>query len=105
MKAPTKAERKLHQRMREMGCACCLFVYHWPDSPADIHHLIEGGRRLGHDRVIPLCPIHHRQGTAEHPSVHSVNGCHGGHAEFKRVHGVDDRELESMALEYLGVAA
>jgi hypothetical protein len=29
-------------------------------NPADVHHLLSGGRRRGNRYTIPLCPWHHR---------------------------------------------
>lgn len=42
-----------------MGCIACRergFGY----VPPDIHHLLSGGVRIGHDATIPLCAHHHR---------------------------------------------
>jgi len=72
-----------------MGCAVCLFHLRIEDTPAEIHHILEGQRRISHSHVLPLCSIHHRQGTAQHPSRHSVNGCHGGLDIFERTYGTE----------------
>lgn len=58
-KQPTKAERARFQRLQEMGCICCRIFAGRYRAP-DIHHLVEGGRRLGHSYTIPLCEWHHR---------------------------------------------
>lgn len=64
---PTKAEAEWMDRIVECGCLACrqdfnLFV------PAEVHHLLRGGHRMGHLFTIPLCPMHHRQGPfARHP--------------------------------------
>lgn len=43
----------------DIGCiACVLDGRH--GTPPDIHHLVEGRKRLGDDHTIPLCPWHHR---------------------------------------------
>jgi hypothetical protein len=58
-KSPTKAERARFENMLRLGCVACAFLELW--SPADeVHHLILGGRRMGHDYTIPLCRGHHR---------------------------------------------
>lgn len=72
-----------------MGCAVCHFHLRIEDSPAEIHHILAGQRRISHSHVLPLCSIHHRQGTAQHPSRHSVNGCHGGLDIFERTYGTE----------------
>ena len=90
---PTKSQQKLHDDLREMGCAVSKFVFGHDETPAEIHHLLDGNRRISHDHVIPLAPIFHRQGTKQYPSYHSVNGSHGGKAAFKAAYGVDDFDL------------
>lgn len=59
-KAPTKAQkRRMRLLKEEVGCMACRL-----DGlgyvPPDIHHLLSGGRRIGHDATVPLCPWHHR---------------------------------------------
>jgi len=31
-------------------------------TPAEVHHMLSGGRRMGHLFTIPLCYLHHRSG-------------------------------------------
>ena len=90
----TKSERIHQQQLRDMGCCVCKFVMGIDDSPAEIHHIVSGGRRLGESHVIPLCPTHHRQGVAGHPSRHSVNGNHGGRAAFEAAYGTEFELME-----------
>lgn len=55
-----KSEALHLDRVQQLGCIAC-----WIDglySPAEIHHLLEGGRRIGHKYVLPLCFPHHRGG-------------------------------------------
>lgn len=58
----TKHERR-RLRMQEHGCIAC-FKFGIPGQPPDMHHLNfdnkAGGKRLGVNIVIPLCPWHHR---------------------------------------------
>ena len=53
----TKDEKKYLSRVAELGCFIC-------GGLAEIHHIRTGqGRmRASHYDVIPLCPIHHRNG-------------------------------------------
>ena len=95
-------ERRIHAALREMGCCVSLFVFDEPDTPADIHHIVEGGKRLGHQFVIPLAPIFHRQGTEQYPSIHSVNGKHGSKRLFAERYGFDEYELLKKCEQYLG---
>lgn len=53
MKAPNKAEKAHHARLREMGCLIC-------HAPASIHHERPMGAKTDHKLVLPLCPYHHQ---------------------------------------------
>jgi hypothetical protein len=56
---PTKAElRRFTLLARDVGCLACR--KDGRANFADIHHLVEGGRRRGHSESAPLCPWHHR---------------------------------------------
>lgn len=62
-KTATKAQRRRFTDLQMVGCICCRLEGIAGDGhpePADIHHITMGGRRLGHDYTIPLCPWHHR---------------------------------------------
>lgn len=71
-RAPTPEERAWMNAITAHGCVACRqdgrgFV------PAAVHHILRGGRRLGHLWTIPLCdPGHHQNGqpaglTSRHP--------------------------------------
>ncbi len=56
--APTKAQQKRFEIIFELGCvACILRGIH--KNPPQIHHIVEGKKRLGHDYTLALCPFHH----------------------------------------------
>lgn len=57
----TKLEKRWLNAITELGCIVCL-VFDRLFSPAEPHHLLDGGRRRGHLFTIPLCPGHHRFG-------------------------------------------
>ena len=67
-KTPTKAEREWMDRAREYGCVACLQDGH--QSPASVHHIVQGNRRLGHLFTLPLCEMHHQGDGRQVPSVH-----------------------------------
>jgi hypothetical protein len=67
-KTPTKQEREWMARIADHACVACLQDGH--ETPASVHHIIQGNRRMGHLFTIPLCPAHHT-GT-EVPSVHNA---------------------------------
>ena len=55
----TKAERERIASFRHIGCIAAHLNGRF-DSQYDVHHLTEGGRRLGHLFTIPLSPWAHR---------------------------------------------
>ena len=67
-KTANKAEREWMAAIAEHGCVACH--KDGQHSPASVHHITQGYRRLGHLFTIPLCYDHH-QGDGKHiPSVH-----------------------------------
>ena len=55
----TKAELRRTQLLtRECGCLACKQWGMYRE--ADLHHILSGGRRMGHSYAIPLCEWHHR---------------------------------------------
>ena len=58
-KAPTKADKRRFLALQDYGCVCCRIEGDGHRDP-DIHHIVEGGRRLGHQYTLGLCPYHHR---------------------------------------------
>lgn len=48
----------MHNIATYCGCLPCL-VYGRKDMHAQVHHVVEGGKRVGHDCTIGLCPWHH----------------------------------------------
>jgi len=105
-KTLTKAEKQLHNDLRNIGCSLCRFVYGVDmdagnvESVTAIHHLEGKTKPNAHRVVIPLCDLHHQYGSKEQPSIHA-NGSVGGKADFKRVHGVTEYELLEMCETYL----
>ena len=86
MKQPTKADRERFDRIAAMGCLVC-------GGAATIHHVTGYADRMGrltrrHDRVVPLCPMHHQavfDPYASDPvSVERLN-----HRGFYDRHGID----------------
>ena len=55
-------------RISALPCIACEQDGH--ESPAGVHHIVQGNRRLGHLFTIPLCPIHHTGDGRIVPSVH-----------------------------------
>ena len=95
MKSPTKADRERFNRIAAMGCLVC-------GGPAEIHHVTGYGDRKGraprrNDRVVPLCPLHHRAGCDPYASA-PVSVERLGHMGFFQEHGIDlMKEAEGLA--------
>ena len=94
MKSPTKADKERFARIAALGCLVC-------GGAATIHHVtasIHGGRLTRrHDRVVPLCPMHH-QAVFDPYANRPVSVENLGHFGFWKQHGIDLlRESERLA--------
>jgi len=85
----TIAEQRWMDAITDLGCIVCAregrgYV------PACVHHLLRGGRRIGHLHTIPLCPAHHSGGVCndEYVSRHPFK------REFERRYGTEEQLLE-----------
>lgn len=67
-KAPNKLEREWMALAAESGCVACLQDGH--STPASMHHIVQGNRRMGHLFTIGLCYLHHQGDGRIVPSVH-----------------------------------
>jgi Recombination enhancement, RecA-dependent nuclease len=67
-KSPSKLEREWMSRVADFGCVACKQDGH--DSPASVHHITSGFRRMGHLHTIGLCEAHHKSDGRQVPSVH-----------------------------------
>ncbi len=93
---PTKADLARFDAFRRIGCVACrkedLGI-----TPADVHHLLSGGRRLGHQHSIPLCPWHHRGAAIgsrrDMAANYGPSLAHGSKA-FRARYGSDEHLLE-----------
>lgn len=85
MKQPTKADRERFDRIVRLGCLVC-------GGAATVHHVtasIHGGRLTRrHDRVVPLCPMHH-QAVFDPYANRPVSVERLGHRGFWKLHGID----------------
>lgn len=84
-KKPSAADRAHFDKVASQGCLVC-------GAPATIHHVtasIHGGRLTRrHDRVVPLCPMHHQ--AVFDPYVNRpVSVERLGHRGFWKLHGID----------------
>lgn len=52
----------------DFGCIACK--QDGNETPAAVHHIVQGNRRLGHLFTLPLCQEHHQGDGRQVPSVH-----------------------------------
>jgi hypothetical protein len=57
---PTKADVERFEKLQALGCICCRLQVGMIATPVEIHHIVSGGRRKGHQFTLPLCIWHHR---------------------------------------------
>lgn len=105
-KSMTKPERDRITAIKEGECLACAQRGH-EIAGVEAHHLLSGGRRIGHHATIGLCPWHHRGAVlfgATHAYMRAIYGpslAEGSkpfHAEFG-----SDAELLARQNELLGV--
>lgn len=88
--APTAEEAKWMDAIVRYGCIACVLDGQQP-RPTAVHHILRGGRRIGHLFTIGLCdPGHHQQGA----SLGLVSR-HPWKARFEAKYGA---ELELLAM-------
>ncbi len=75
-KEPTTKEIKRWQRIQEIGCIACM-LDGVGQVPCDIHHLLSGGRRIGHSHSVGLCSWHHRGILPEGRRAEEYSAVHG----------------------------
>lgn len=84
----TRAETAWLAAICRLGCIVCVLEGKGR-SPAVPHHLLRGGRRIGHLQTIPLCdPGHHQYPQpgsgkiARHPTKARFEAAYGTEAEL-----------------------
>lgn len=92
--APTTAERAWMDQAAAFGCIVC-WLQHGVRTPAAIHHILAGGRRMGHLFTIPLCdPGHHQGGASTGPFISR----HPWKARFDAAYGTELELLDRLRL-------
>lgn len=82
MKAPTALQKKHMDRVRRMPCLVC-------GGQSTLHHVTAHADRMGritrsHERVVPLCGVHHQIIWGPRESVEAL-----GHRGFFQAYGID----------------
>ena len=87
--SPTKEESAWMDSISRLGCIVCLLQGH-PGTPAEVHHMLSGGRRIGHLWTLPLCcPGHHRYGDG----VKKISR-HNWKSQFEAAYGTESELLK-----------
>lgn len=90
----TRAERSWMDWIVQYGCIACRLDGHAP-RPTAVHHLVYGGRRVGHLSTIPLCdPGHHQNGQQ-----FGLISRHPWKAQFEAKYGTEEELLEFLRQE------
>ncbi|MBT9493918.1 MAG: hypothetical protein IV107_16590 [Paucibacter sp.] len=86
-RTPTAAEKAWMDAITAMGCIACIVDGH-PETPGAVHHILSGGRRMGHMHTICLCdPGHHQGGqqlgkVSRHPFKVRFEGQYGSESDL-----------------------
>ena len=88
-RTPRKAEKEWMDKICQVGCIVC-----WQErglkSDAEVHHIAGSRKKGAHFKTIPLCFLHHREGSqnSEWASRHPWK------AEFEKRYGKEIDLLE-----------
>lgn len=97
-------ELRIEQMLR-LGCSACAYLQLF--SVAEVHHILEGGRRMGDWFSIPLCAGHHRgMWSDEHRAIlhpHQLVSISDGRKAFSKVYPTE-RELFERTQARLGLS-
>ena len=80
----TKAERAWMDAISQLPCCVC------GSGPVHVHHILSGGRRIGHLSTIPLCFNCHASGRNDEQVVSR----HPWKREFEKRYGTEQQLLE-----------
>lgn len=94
-RAPTVEERSWMDWITSRGCIACVMDGLGFRQPA-VHHILRGGRRMGHLFTLPLCDPGHHQNGAQHGMVSR----HPWKARFEARYGMELDLLERLRAEY-----
>lgn len=56
----TAEEKRRIEAMLQLGCSACAWLEIVNGYYTQCHHIVQGGKRLGHLYTIPLCCGHHQ---------------------------------------------
>lgn len=96
-------ELRIEQMLR-LGCCACAHLQLF--SVGEVHHLLEGGQRMGDWFTICLCPGHHRSAWSdEHRAIlhpHQLVSIADGRKAFSKIYPTE-REFWDRTQQQLGL--
>jgi hypothetical protein len=98
-KRMTAAEREHIGRVKATACLACQIEGVNAGTGSEAHHLLSGGRRIGHMAVVALCPWHHRAVPLDRWTAPEMRAAFGpslmdGSKPFRARYGTDAELLE-----------
>jgi hypothetical protein len=81
----TPSDQRHIENVISLGCLVCRLTGKGA-TPAEFHHLLRNGRRLGHRYGIPLCYVHHRSGRNDD----AATSRHPWRKEFEKRYGTEN---------------
>ena len=101
---PTKEEAARIKLIMGMSCAVCALHGDVSKRALECHHIVRGGRRLGHWYTLQLCKGHHQgQWDRRNPQPAQV-AISDGRKAFRRAHGgYDDLQIWQRQQVVLGM--
>jgi len=84
-RATAYEQQRINRMKAEIGCICCLLRTGVTNYYVEVHHIVQGNKRLGHWYTLPLCRTHHRiRGTGG-----IFTSIADGSKAFAKVHGTE----------------
>lgn len=96
-RAPTVAEAAYMASIAALGCIVCRLAGRL-DVPAEVHHLLRGGQRIGHGWTIPLCSPHHRDDSTRPDCI----ARHPWRIRFEAAYGTEESLLHATRVLVFG---
>lgn len=91
-RAPKAEEARWMDEIVAYGCVACRMDNPLRVTPPAVHHILRGGRRIGHRFTLPLCdPGHHQGGQPM-----GMTSRHPWKARFERIYGSEDHLLRTL---------
>lgn len=99
----TLAQSRRFRALKALGCVACKLNGDNTDElvEPEIHHMLAGNKRIGHDATVGLCSWHHRgdtyDGVPEAWFLANVGpSWHRHRREFRQRYGSDAELLETV---------